>query len=288
VRARRVVVLLGSVLPLATIVALAGAQAADGRPRPDSGPRRVTVRDQPFPRRQREPERISRKGRLPDPDAATLNTAYRDAKAREIIAAARVARFRQDSTLTSYDATVKQRLSAGLNVKTIGAERLLFRSELAARVRWTHSNRIWVDMLGARSAVPVSFPGARVLTGVAEMVPIPYFTGSEQLMWWFNFDGDDNHDNDDETPFSYVNPLERGAEAVYEYRSGDSALVRLPGNKEIRLREITVRAREASSDLIIGSLWFDTGSGQLVRAAFKPAAPFARTTSATFPRRRAR
>lgn len=273
-RAHPVVVLLGSVLPLVTLVASAGAQAADSHPRADSGPRRVTVRDQPFPRRGREPDRISRKGRLPEADAATLSAAYRDSKARETIGAARLARFRQDSTLTSYDATVKQRLSAGLNVKTIGAERLLFRSELAARVRWTQSNRIWVDILGARSAVPVSFPGARVLTGVAEMVPIPYFTGSEQLMWWFNFDGDDYDDDDDETPFSYVNPLERGAEAVYEYRSGDSAVVRLPGNKEIKLREVTVRAREASPDLIIGSLWFDTGTGQLVRAAFKPAAPF--------------
>jgi hypothetical protein len=273
VRVRQVILAIGSALPLAALVASAGAQAADGRPRSDSGSRRVITREQPRPRRH-EPEHLSRAGRLPDADAATLTAAYRDTKARETIAAARLARFRQDSTLTSYDATVKQRLSAGLNVKMIGAERLLFRSELAARVRWTQSNRIWVDVLGARTAVPVSFPGARVLSGVAEMVPVPYFTGSEQLMWWFNFDGDDYDDDDDDTPFSYVNPLERGAEAVYEYRSGDSAVVRLPGNKEITLREITVRAREASPDLIIGSLWFDSGSGQLVRAAFKPAAPF--------------
>ena len=84
---------------------------------------------------------------------------------------------------------MKQRLSAGLNVKAIGRDRLLFRMELAARVRWNSSNRVWVDMLGARSAVPTSFPGARVLTGMAELVPIPYFAGSERLMWWFNFDG---------------------------------------------------------------------------------------------------
>ena len=110
----RWVVLLGLVLPLTIIVASAGAQAADSRPRTDSGSRRVIVRDEPLPRRRNEPERMSRKGHLPDPDAATLKAAYRDLKAREIVAAARAARFQQDSTLTSYDATVKQRLSAGL------------------------------------------------------------------------------------------------------------------------------------------------------------------------------
>jgi hypothetical protein len=158
-----------------------------------------------------------------------------------------------------------------LNVKAIGRDRLVFRTELAARVRWNQTNRVWVDMLGARTAVPMSFPGAKVLTGIAELVPIPYFTGNEKLMWWFNLDGGEG--DNDEDMFSYVHPLERGAEGVYEYRSGDSATIRLPGGKEIALHEVIVRAREASPDLIIGSLWFEADGGQLVRAAFRPAAP---------------
>ena len=247
----------------------AAAQAA--QPRPDTVGRRVIIRGDPHASRRSSPPPITRRGRLPDASDATIARAYGDSRARETIARARAARFQQDSTLTSYDATVKQRLSAGLNVKAIGAERLLFRSELAARVRWTESNRVWVDLLGARTAVPVSFPGARVLTGVAELVPIPYFSGSERLMWWFNFGGGDVDEDDD--AFGYVNPLERGAEGVYEYRSGDSATIRLPGGDDIKLHEIIVRAREASPDLIIGSLWFERAGGQLVRAAFRPAAP---------------
>jgi hypothetical protein len=109
-----------------------------------------------------------------------------------------------------------------------------------------------------------------VLTGVSELVPVPYFSGSERLMWWFNFNGGDDSDDDD--AFSYVHPLERGAESVYEFRSGDSARIVLPGGREIMLREVHVRAREASPDLINGSLWFESG-GQLVRAAFRPAVP---------------
>ncbi|HUQ81411.1 MAG TPA: ShlB/FhaC/HecB family hemolysin secretion/activation protein [Gemmatimonadaceae bacterium] len=266
-----------SLLATALIAALAGSahgQSAQPTPptppRTDSGRQRVIVRDGPS---RRASKVSSRRGRLDDPDDATISSAYRDARARAVIDRARSARFRQDSTLTSYDATVKQRLSAGLNVKAIGAERLLFRSELAARVRWTQSNRVHVDMLGARTAIPASFPGARVMSGAAELVPVPYFTGSERLMWWFNLGGDGDDDDFDDTPFSYVNPLERGAEGVYEYRSGDSAVIRLPGDREITLREVNVRPRQASDDLIVGSLWFESTGGQLVRAAFKPSAP---------------
>jgi len=249
-----------------------GAQATqpDRPARPDSSRDRVVIRSEPLHSRHTDERRHSRRGPLPDVSPSVAASAYRDARARATIDRARHARFLQDSTLTSYDATVKQRLSAGLNVKAIGRDRLLFRMELAARVRWNRSNRVWVDMLGARSAIPVSFPGVRVLTGMAEMVPIPYFSGSERLMWWFNFDGGEG--DNDEDAFSYVHPLERGAESVYEYRSGDSATIHLPGGKEIVLYEVVVRAREASADLIVGSLWFESG-GQLVRAAFRPAAP---------------
>jgi hypothetical protein len=263
-------------------VVVATATAATGRPitaqsarpadttRPDSSRRRVVMRGE-GPSRRPSHTPPTRRGRLDDATSSEVASAFRDSRSRDLIGRARRARYRQDSTLTSYDATVKQRLSAGLNVKAIGAERLVFRSELAARVRWTASNRVWVDMLGARTAVPMSFPGAKVLTGVAEIVPVPYFTGSERLMWWFNYGGGDAGDDDE--AFGYVNPLERGAESVYEYRSGDSALIRLPGEKEITLQEVIVRAREASADLIVGSLWFESDGGQLVRAAFRPAAP---------------
>ena len=251
-------------------VAAQSARPGDSS-RPDSGRRRVILRDDDAPRRRTRHEPRTRRGRLGEATPAEIAAAFRDSRSRNLIARARSARFRQDSTLTSYDATVKQRLSAGLNVKAIGAERLVFRSELAARVRWTSANRVVVDMVGARTAVPTAFPGARVLTGVAELVPIPYFTGSDRLMWWFNY-GDGDPDGDDEE-FGYVNPLERGAESVYEYRAGDSVAVRLPGENDITLQEIIVRPREASEDLIVGSLWFETAGGQLVRAAFKPAAP---------------
>jgi hypothetical protein len=258
---------------VAAFAASAGDASAQRRPPSISGPsdttrQRVVVRPN---RRPRRPEPYRRRETLPEPTDAVLSRAFRDTRARETVTTARAARRHQDSTLTSYDATVKQRMSAGLNVKAIGSDRLLFRTELAARVRWSQPDRVWIDILGARSAVPASFAGAKVLSGFAQLVPIPYFTGSESLMWWFNLDGGD--EDPDDTPFSYVHPLETGAEHVYQYRSGESATIRLPGGRELVLREVIVVARERAPDLIDGSLWFETSSGQLVRAAFRPAAP---------------
>jgi hypothetical protein len=239
-------------------------------PPSDTTRQRIVVR----PNRGRgHRERGFRRDPLPAPAPDVVASAFRDAPARDAITAARIARWRQDSTLTSYDATVKQRMSAGLNVKAIGRDRLLLRTEVAARVRWSRPNRVSIDVQGARTAVPASFPGAKALTGFAQLVPIPYFAGSERLMWWMNLDGDEDNDGDDENPFAYVHPLDEGAEHVYQYRSGESATIRLPGGRDIVLREVIVTAREPAPDLINGSLWFDEGDGQLVRAAFRPASP---------------
>ena len=259
--------LLGADVVMAPSSALGQQRSSATSPPSDTTRQRVVVR----PGRSEESEEWRRRGPLGDATPDVIASAYRDAQTREIIDKARRARWFQDSTLTSYDATVKQRLSAGLNVKAIGRNRLLFRSEVAARVRWSRPNRAWVDILGARTAVPVAFPGARVLSGFAELVPIPHFAGSERLMWWVNFDGGEG--DNDEGPFSYVHPLEEGAEAVYQYRPGESATIRLPSGRDIALREVIVTAREAATDLISGSLWFESTGGQLVRAAFRPAAP---------------
>ena len=239
-------------------------------PTPDTTRQRAVVRPN---RGRRERERGFRRDPLPEPTPSVVASAFRDGPARDAITAARVARWRQDSTLTSYDATVKQRMSAGLNVKAIGRDRLLFRTEVAARVRWSQPDRVVIDVQGARTAVPMSFPGAKALSGFAQLVPIPYFAGSERLMWWMNLDGDEYDDGDDDHPFAYVHPLDERAEHVYQYRSGETATIRLPGGRDIVLREVIVTAREAAPDLINGSLWFDGADGQLVRAAFRPASP---------------
>ena len=208
---------------------------------------------------------------------ALLASAYQDAAARDLITRARIARLMQDSSLVSYDAISKERLTVGLSLRSAGRERTALRSETAARVRWRAGNGARVDIVGARTAFPMFFPGARVLQDMLDDPPIPYFPGREGLM---PLAGAERVTHTSEGLF--LHPLDRDAEAYYKYRSGDSLTFALPTGEHIRLREVVVIARAPRSDLIVGSLWFDVASAHLVRAVYRPAAVWdiARTAQA--------
>lgn len=196
-------------------------------------------------------------------------SAYRDARSRDIITRARAARLTQDSTLTAYDAMSRQRISAGLSIGGIGRERLAFRSENASRVRWQQGVGVRIDVVGARTAIPMAFPGARVLEGMMEANAIPYFPGREGLL---RFTGVERVTQEDRGLF--INPLAAGSESYYQFTSGDSVSYDLPTGKRIQLREVRVIARKPRWDLIVGSLWFDLATAQPVRAVYRPSATF--------------
>ncbi len=198
-----------------------------------------------------------------------LANAYRDPTSRDLITRARQARLRQDSSLVSYDAITRQRMSAWLGVRKLGVRRLAYRNEIASRVRWQRGVGAWVDVLGTRTAIPMAFPGARVLEDELDASPIPYYPGREGLL---SLAGMETVSGDDESVF--MHPLEAGAEAYYRYSAGDSVQLTLPDGRALRLREVRVTARKPRWDLLVGSLWFDAASAHLVRAVFRPSAPF--------------
>lgn len=193
-------------------------------------------------------------------------TAFRDPLARELLLAARAARVRQDSTLTSYDATAYQRLSVGMGFRQIGRDRLFLRSETATRVRWSRDVGAWVDVIGRRAV----FPMVREAEGEMDMddaAPLPYYPGRETL--WIGT-GMVKADVD---PTEFVHPLARGSEAYYHYATGDSLRLELGNGRSVRLRELRITARKPEWNLVVGSFWFDVASGQLVRAAYRISVP---------------
>jgi hypothetical protein len=205
--------------------------------------------------------------------AAVLASAFHDSSARDLFTRARRSRIAQDSSLASYDAKVNQRISVSAGIGRIGRERLAFRQETSSRVQWQRGVGARIEMTGARLAIPIvgsakeereALQRAVVESGAS---PIPYFPGSETI--WIG--GLTARTEVDERRL--VNPLAEGSEAYYTYRTGDSVSFRLPDAKVIRLRELIVRPRKAEWNLVVGSLWFDTGSGQLVRAAYRLAVP---------------
>jgi hypothetical protein len=205
--------------------------------------------------------------------AAVLASAFHDAATRDLFDRARRARMSQDSSLKSYDAKVKQRMSVMLGIGKFGRERLVFRQESASRVQWQRGTGVRIDVTGARVAIPPIHStkeerdAAQSSIADMDMSPIPYYPGSESL--WIG--GGAARTEVDER--NLVNPIAVGAEAYYTYATGDSVSFRLPGGRVIQLRELKVRPRSPKFNLAVGSLWFDTESGQLVRAAYRLAAP---------------
>jgi hypothetical protein len=251
------------VLGVAAALTMQAAQGAAGRQQP----RTVadTISDSLTTLRRGEHRRL--------PVTAELErTAFKDPTARTTLLRARKARLAQDSALVAYDAMSYQRISAGLSFSKIGRDRLLFRHEDAAHVRWQRGVGAWIDVTGSRSAFPMIGEGKdhkRVQVDIDDSPAgvVPYFPGYEPL--WI---GDDvARAQVDETEI--VNPIADGAEAYYTYAAGDSLSFRLPDGKTIQLRELEVRPRQPKWNLAVGSLWFDTGSGQLVRAAYRLSIP---------------
>ncbi|MEO7966719.1 MAG: hypothetical protein ABIT38_22705, partial [Gemmatimonadaceae bacterium] len=203
-------------------------------------------------------------------------TAFIDPGARSLLLNARAARLRQDSSLLSYDAKAYQRLSVGLGFRAIGRERLLFRTENASRVRWSRTNGVYIDMNGARTAIPMLSQRERKAANEDgeladvnnEMSPIPYYPGREAL--WVGSGAQTRAEVDER---DLVHPIALGSEAYYRYSSGDSLTITLSDGKAIKLRELRVEPRRPEWKLSVGSFWFDVSTGQLVRAVYRLAVP---------------
>lgn len=193
---------------------------------------------------------------------AAASTAFADSGARMLLQRARLAREEQDSALRAYSATTTQRISAGMGVRRVGLEKLLFRGDNVARVDWKRGVGAWVTPIGSRMIVPMADKVEG--NGFTSAVTIPYFPGKETL--WLPDGGVAKTDINER---DIIHPIARGAEAYYRYATGDSLSIRLADGKEIRIRELRISARKPDWHLFVGSFWFDVESGQLVRAAYR-------------------
>src|SRR5947207_7689962 len=116
-----------------------------------------------------------------------LRTAFKSELARTLLERARHARMAQDSALMSYDATAYLRISAGMGFSKNGRDRLIFRHENVTRVQWQRHVGAWIDVKGARTAIPVA-PAQEADSETTEelndsdMTPLPYFPGQEPLI----------------------------------------------------------------------------------------------------------
>jgi hypothetical protein len=199
-------------------------------------------------------------------------TAFASPGARQLLTAARAARAAQDSVLRAYDVTSYQRTSVGFNLRETARQRLLYRSEGAARVQWKRGVGAKVEVLGARAAVPAAGGADEARRemdesmDLADLMAIPYYPGRDEL--WI-FDAIGGPPDEDEEGAILVHPLTEGSEAFYTYALGDSMTFDLPRGRRLVLRELRATPRAPAWNLVSGSFWFESEGSQLVRAALR-------------------
>ncbi|MBM3899965.1 MAG: hypothetical protein FJ362_07430 [Gemmatimonadetes bacterium] len=199
-------------------------------------------------------------------------TAFASTGARDLLTAARAARAAQDSALRAYDVTSYQRTSVGFNLRETARQRLLYRSEGAARVQWKRGVGAKLEVLGARAAIPAA-GGAEDARremdesmDLADLMAIPYYPGRDEL--WI-FDAIGGPPEADEEGAILVHPIGEGAEAFYTYAIGDSMTFDLPRGRRLVLRELRATPRTPAWNLVSGSFWFESEGSLLVRAALR-------------------
>lgn len=183
--------------------------------------------------------------------------AYLDPVAHELVQRGRAWRADNLREIRAYSAVAKERVSVGMQM--LGRERLFFRRELAARVRWQRSGPVDIEVLGARQVLPAAKAAASFVDDVEGELPSLAFDPADDRLFTERM-GDTSW---------LRHPLAPGSEADYRFRSGGSTRLALPGGASVTLRELEVLPRRRDPRLFTGSLWLDAASHATVRTVLR-------------------
>ncbi|TVR64822.1 MAG: hypothetical protein EA422_05675 [Gemmatimonadales bacterium] len=208
-------------------------------------------------------------------DTLTAEDAWLDPGVRTLVERARRVRGRTAEGVERYQATVWERVEVGLTGNRFRRERTAFTDERRARVAWEAPGNRVVRWEGARQAIPMAGVRSEDDSGMAESLArtLGSMTGGSSPV--FNAPGDDRiffggWGGDDWG----LHPLADTAHHAYRYGSGDTLRVTLPGeSRSLELVEVRVEPRRMDPRLVVGSLWFDLATGDLVRGTYRPARP---------------
>jgi hypothetical protein len=212
--------------------------------------------------------------------------AFRDPAARELMQRARAARQRDVEGLRSYEGVLRERIYVGITALRFRRERGLFEQERIARIRWSADGEKVIQWLGARRAIPIVGADTRrdevaaegkVGKAAADVRDDLRRELPEELLQDRDLPAFALDPADDRLAFGgdwALHPLSDSADAHYRFSCGDTLRIHLPPDRDVVLHEVRVEPRRADFHLVAGSLWFDAGTGSLVRASYRPARAF--------------
>ncbi len=211
-------------------------------------------------------------GAAQEPVGIPTDDTWSDPGVQALVEQARSARGRMAVGVERYEATVWERVEVGLTGSRFRRERTAFTDERRARVAWDASGDGVVRWEGARQAIPMAGTRSEDDPELAESLAqtLSSLTGGSSPVF--------QRPGDDRILFGggdwALHPLADTADVAYRYQSGDTLRLTLPGDsRSLELVEVRVDPRRVDPRLVVGSLWFDASTGDLVRAAYRPARP---------------
>lgn len=173
-----------------------------------------------------------------------------------LIERAMEARRTGDSAVTSYRSRIRYRLSVGLGRRRWAQVPPIALEEQVAAIQWQRPNDLRVDVLGRR------FRSDRGDLRLSSVWDRPWFVprGVDDSVRIFS----------DEFPATgALHPLASTAPQWYRYsKTGDLTVTPAHGGA-LRLSRIEVTPRRTGPALVVGQMWIDSASAQVVRLTFR-------------------
>jgi len=204
------------------------------------------------------------------------SSAYLDAAARRLVAAARSRRETIDRSISTYRTTVRERI--GVGIRALRRDRTLYRREIALEIDWRRDGVSQITVIGARQTIPAAIPKPSLPEDLkGDAGDYAFDPADDRLTIGFGGSrsaADSARDSTKHRDMEFRHPLAPGSEADYRFASGDSSVIVFPNGRTIRLRELRVIPRRLDFRLMSGSFWIDEDSHGVVRALIRPARPF--------------
>lgn len=188
---------------------------------------------------------------------APLDTlAFATPATRAVVERAIVRHRAQDSLVQDYGATLRYRLSVSIGQRRWARIAPTAVEEQEAVVQWQRPNDLRVDFLGRRSR---SRSGDMNLNSTFSN---PWFVPRSL--------GDSVRIFGNEFPErAALHPLAADAPEWYRYTLGDSLSIAMPNGESVTLVSVEFAPRQVAPALIVGRLWLDAATAEVVRLSFQ-------------------
>ena len=162
----------------------------------------------------------------------------------------------QDTTVSSYTARIRYRLSMGLPGRRWAQPPTASVEEQVGTVAWRRPNNLRINMEGRRHRSLAE--GLDISSSFSRPWFVPRGAGDSLRVL-----------SDDFPATGALHPLARGAERLYHYDLMDSVSAVMPGRAPLRLYKVQVIPKHAAPALVAGQLWIDAATYDVVRFSFR-------------------